>query len=643
MSIRDIYAGTEFYKLPDVATAQDGDALVYDEATKSVIWSGAGPSPGGGNVLGTANQIVATPQADDVVISLAPVIELGTGVGMITLDSTSGEVACDSLQVNSIHVGLQTGGYLMPETAGAQGQYLGLTQTGIVGWLDGAAPGTGVVESVDAGLNIEVTGTAAVPIVSVNPSPAFQGLTLGSGQTTYTFPAERAEADNMSLVCNADGTMIFATIGGGGGSTIDSIVPVANETTAATVNNICTIGLADSVVVKDNLSVGNVLTVGADNLATKYSLPQTNGQDGQVLACHTDQTCTWISVQGGSSGIAAVEGTAGQVVVDTVEGTAQVSLEDAVTVAQSLSVGTNVILSAQTLRIGADSQLPYSLPLQAPATAGTSYSLQKDSQGALTWTASSAGDSVIGTQDQIVVSQVNNQKAISLAQQIVLPGSNASITVSDSTDGSKVVVSANTVAVWPNGSQFYQLPATVPAVGQLLYAQSSSQLGWMDAGSSISENVGGSCIVYYGASTLAPFTYMFSNVGGDLKMLRITSDHTRYQYSDTGGSMRLYSSWFPCPNPNYAPKIINQAVYSGQCVGFGTVTQYDAGGVYDAQISVYVMLEYDQFNNNLRFSFAKVDTNSATYFNFPNMYSFGPSLDNSSLGSGEMNFNYCYI
>lgn len=636
MSIRDLFQGAIF-TLPALSTAQDGDALVYDDATKSVVWSGSGPTPGGGDVIGTANQIVATPQDQDVVLSLAPVIELGTGAGMVTLDSTSGAVACDSLQVNSIHVGLQTGGYLMPETAGAEGQYLGLTQAGIVGWLNGAAPGTGVVESIDAGLNIEVTGTAAVPIISVDPSPAFQALTLGSGQTTYTFPAERAEADNMSLVCNADGTMVFATIGGGGGSTIDSIVPVANETTAATVNNICTVGLADSVVVKDNLSVGNVLTVGADNLATKYSLPQTNGQDGQVLACHTDQTCTWISVQGGGSGIAAVEGTAGQVAVDTVEGTAQVSLEDAVTVAQSLSVGTNVILSGQTLRIGADSQLPYSLPIQAPANANTPYSLQKDSQGALTWTSASAGDSVIGTQDQIVVSQVNNQKQISLAPQVVLPGTNPSISVVDTSDNSKVVINSSTIAIWVNGTQFYQLPYTAPQIGQIMAAVSSNQLSWINGGSSFNYVDTASGLFYFGTGTTPAVNYIFTSAGTYSKCIQFKpASFSRSQWSDGGSPSRvLYSAQTQYPNVAYAPRVAN----SQQRMGEMLMSVYDAGGVFASQYKCDVVLvDADQQAFTIKICINDLD--QSHFFMYPLMYSFGQNLDYSSTGDVAFTFTY---
>ena len=647
MSIRNIYADGSIYAFPAISTAQDGQALTYDDVTKSVKWgAGSGPSPTAGAVIGTVNQIVSTLSGDDYVVSLAPVIELGQdgSAGQIVLDSTAGLVSVDTLQVNTVKVGLVSTGYLLPETAGSDGQYLGLVAPNTVGWLDGAAPGSGVVESIEAGDNIVIAGTAAVPQVAVAASPVFTGLTLGDGATTYTFPVDRATADNMSLLCNADGSMVFATVGGGSGSTIDSIVPVANETTAATANNICTVGLADSVVIKDNLSVGNVLTVGADVLATKYALPQTNGLEGQALVCHNNQTCTWETVGGSSGALDAVIGTTGQIHVDTVDGTAEVSLEDAVTVTTSLSIGTTTILDSQTLRIATGTAAPYALPLTGPPIADNAYAIKRDGSGNLTWSDIADTGSINGTANQVTVSVVGPETTISLPPQIVIQSGTASLTVQDSADGSKVVVGKDTISIWPTSTTFYSLPDARPQPGQIMSAISQSQLGWSNAGSGFSNTALINFTLSFGGNTNPAFIARLWSAGGYGKGGKIwCSAAERFQWNGPS-SYTMWSNPINYPDSSFAMSDYGQPtqIPSDQIVnGDVIVSIYDTGGVYQGFQQCFLVMRYV---DPARFRMGIMIRNKSgeLAFNGNFMYALGPNLDNQELIGGWAQYSFTY-
>jgi hypothetical protein len=647
MSIRNIYADGSIYAFPALSTAQDGQALTYDDVTKSVKWgAGSGPSPVAGDVIGTANQVVVTKSGDDNIVSLAPVIELGVdgSAGQITLDSTAGLVAVDTVQVNTVKVGLVSTGYILPETAGANGQYLGLIAPNQVGWLDGAEPGSGVVESIEAGLNIIVTGTASVPQIEVATAPVFTGLTLGDGATTYTFPTERASADNMSLLCNADGSMVFATVGGGAGSTIDSIVPVANETTASTTNNICTVGLADSVVVKDNLSVGNVLTVGADVLATKYALPQTNGLEGQALVCHNNQTCTWETVGGSGGALDAVIGTAGQIVVDTVEGTAEVSLADALSVVTSISIGTTTSLDSQTLRIATGTAAPYALPLTGPAIADNAYALKRDGSGNLTWADIADAGSINGTANQVTVSVVGPETTISLPPQIVIQSGSASLTVQDSADGSKVVVGKDTLSIWPTSSTNYSLPNVLPQPGQIMSAISQSQLGWTNGGASFADTALIQSTMGFGNGSTNPgFTARLWSAGGYGKGGKFWLDTAeRYQWNGADDWV-MYTPPLTYPNSSFIPSDYGTPtpIPEDQIVQTIDVSRYDLGGVFDAQFKCFLVMRYFS-PTQFRFVIMIVDQANGQPFNSQRMYSIGNSLDSTNLRGNWAQYSFTY-
>ena len=628
------------YSLPQT-NGQDGQALVC-HSNQTCTWETVQGGGGSGNIAGTANQVVVTHVGSDSTISLAPTVEIGVdgSAGQITLDSTSGLVSADTLQINTIKVGLVSTGYTMPEVSGALGQYLGLTAPNTVSWLNGAQPGSGVVESLEAGDNIIITGTAAIPQVAVAAAPTFTGLTLGDGATTYTFPVNRASANNMSLVCNSDGSMVFATIGGGGGSTIDSIVPVANETTAATVNNICTVGLADSVVIKDNLSVGNVLTIGADVLSTQYALPQTNGQEGQALVCHNNQTCTWEDM-GGSGGITSVIGTESQINVNTVDGTAEVSLPDAVTVGASIGVGTTTLLDSQTLHVAVGTGLPYSLPLAGPASAGNAYSLSKDSSGQLSWVDTIDTQSIVGTANQVNVNTVANQTTISLPPQITIQSANSNITVKDTSDNSKVVVSSETVAIWPTNTTYYQLPYTVPQVGQLMTAVSSTQLGWSNAGSSyITTDLQSINISFGQGSTNPTFNLRMWSAGGYGKGGKLwCTAAQRFQWNGNL-AYSMYSPPIAYPDISYAMSDIAPNAPVDQILANVIVSEYDAGGGYIENIPCYlVMRSVDELH--FRMVIMVVDQNNKN-FQAPNMYALGPCLDNTSLTGRWAQYSFTY-
>jgi hypothetical protein len=648
MSLRNIYNGSTFYTFPDIADAQDGDALTYDDATKSVKWgAGSGPSPVAGDVIGTANQVVVTKSGDDNIVSLAPVIELGVdgSAGQITLDSTAGLVSVDTLQVNTVKVGLISTGYTLPEVAGADGQYLGLIAPNQVGWLDGAEPGSGVVESIEAGLNIIVTGTASIPQIEVATAPVFTGLTLGDGATTYTFPAERASADNMSLLCNANGTMVFATVGGGAGSTIDSIVPVANETTASTTNNICTVGLADSVNITNNLAVGNVLTVGADVLATKYALPQTNGLEGQALVCHNNQTCTWETVGGSSGALDAVIGTAGQVVVDTVEGTAEVSLADALSVVTSVSIGTTTTLDSQTLRIATGTAAPYALPLTGPAIADNAYALKRDGSGNLTWADIADAGSINGTANQVTVSTSGPETTISLPPQIVIQSGSASLTVQDSADGSKVVVGKDTLSIWPTSSTFYSLPNDRPQPGQIMSAISQSQLGWTNGGASFADTALLNFNISFGQGSTNPgFVARLWSAGGYGKGGKIWCDAAqRFQWNGNDDWV-MYSPPITYPNSSFIMSDYGNPtqIPEDQIVQTIEVSRYDLGGVFQQQFRCYLLMRYFS-PTQFRFVIMIVDQNGGVPpFTALQMYSIGPNLDTTNLRGTWAQYSFTY-
>lgn len=648
MSIRNIYADGSIYAFPALSTAQDGQALTYDDVTKSVKWgAGSGPSPVAGDVIGTANQVVVTKSGDDNIVSLAPVIELGVdgSAGQITLDSTAGLVAVDTVQVNTVKVGLVSTGYILPETAGANGQYLGLIAPNQVGWLDGAEPGAGVVESIEAGDNIVITGTAAIPQVAVAAAPVFTGLTLGDGANSYVFPVERASADNMSLLCNADGSMVFATVGGGAGSTIDSVVPVANETTASTTNNICTVGLADSVIIKDNLSVGNVLTVGADVLATKYALPQTNGLEGQALVCHNNQTCTWETVGGSGGALDAVIGTAGQIDVNTVEGTAEVSLADALSVVTSVSIGTTVTLDSQTLHIGTGTAAPYALPLVGPPIADNSYSLKRDASGNLTWADTADTGSINGTANQVTVTVVGPETTISLPPQIVIQSGNASLTVQDSSDGSKVVVGKDTLSIWPTSTTYYSLPNDRPQPGQIMSAISQSQLGWTNGGASFADTATIQTTIGFGNGSTNPgFTFRMWSAGGYGKGGKFWCDAAqRFQWNGADDWV-MYTPPLTYPNSSF---IMNgygtpTQIPEDQIISTIEVSRYDLGGVFQQQFRCYLLMRYFS-PTQFRFVIMIVDQNGGTPpFTALQMYSIGPNLDTTNLRGTWAQYSFVY-
>jgi hypothetical protein len=433
---------------------------------------------------------------------------------------------------------------------------------------------------------------------------------------------------------------VWATIGGGAGSTIESIVPVANETTAATVNNICTIGLADSVNITDNLSVGNVLTVGADVLATKYALPQTNGQEGQSLVCHNNQICTWEDM-GGSGSIVGVIGTAGQIQANTVEGTAQISLADAVSAVTSIGVGTTTLLDSQTLHIAVGTGSPYALPLAAPSTANNAYSLSRDAGGQLSWVDTADTQSINGTANQIDVNTAAGATTLSLPPQIIIQSGNASLTVRDVSDNSKVVVSSETVAIWPTNSTYYQLPYSVPQVGQVMAAISGTQLGWTNAGSSYINTDLLNFTMGFGTGTNPSFTSRVWSAGGYGKGGKIwCSSAERFQWAGNL-AYQIFSPIIQYPDISYAMSDYGgNAVPQDQILANIVMSHYDSGGGYIRNIPCYLLMRYVS-SMSFRYVIIVVDQNTYN-FQDQDFYAFGPNLDNGSLVGHWAQYSFTY-
>ena len=108
MSIRNLFPdGEASYVFPSKDGATEGQVLALDEDLNLVFQS----SSEAGDVLGTANQIVATPQGQDVVLSIAdPLITSG--------DCTiTGEMTATTATVS----GTTTTGVLGATTATASG------------------------------------------------------------------------------------------------------------------------------------------------------------------------------------------------------------------------------------------------------------------------------------------------------------------------------------------------------------------------------------------------------------------------------------------------------------------------------------------------------------------------------------------
>jgi hypothetical protein len=237
---------------------------------------------------------------------------------------------------------------------------------------------------------------------------------------------------------------------------------------------------------------------------------------------------------------------------------------------------------------GAASQ-KYQLPpsLIGP-TVGAEYALKVSSVvngiADLVFEAGTAGGitAVVGTANQIVSTSSGGGVTVSLANQIILDGSSASIQVSESVGSTQTDITAssvqvrdtatnvgaslsgtNGVTVYTQSGSTYKLPVTDPVINQVLTAGASGVCSWQSPGATTAITGTANCIMPIGTASNPGIDCTF-NVLSTLK--HITIDFNALNSVQYLGSSAAYSfQTNPVPYPaGCASSLANEYQTLGQ-------------------------------------------------------------------------------
>lgn len=260
------------YQLPPTLGSA-GQALVTPITGSMCQWATVGGG-GGGNTIGTANEIVITTSGSDIQIGL-------DAAGVV------------------IPGPFTTGGVTMPAAAGALGTVLTMSGAAAASW---SAPTAGLTVHGTTG---QITATTADDVATLSLPSAM----VVPGSLTVGGVALPTSAGAAGTVLTMSGTATAAWTAPVTGSTIQG---TTEQITATTADGVTTLSLPDTVVAPGNFVIGGV------NLASG------GGTTGQVLAISAvTSKAEWITVGGGGG---TVSGTTNQIDVVTTAGNSVVSI-----------------------------------------------------------------------------------------------------------------------------------------------------------------------------------------------------------------------------------------------------------------------------------------------------------------------------
>lgn len=225
----------------------------------------------------------------------------------------------------------------------------------------------------------------------------------------------------------------------GSGSTL-SVQGTANEITANTVSNTCTLSLPTQVSI-------NTLDAQFVSVNNAYQLPTADGQASQVLSTNGSGSLSWVNQSQGTT--STVAGTSNQITVSE-----PTSNNYVVSLPNTVDIQT---LNAQNLNINS----AYNMPSTDGAT---NQVLSTNGSGALSWVNQTGGSSVTltGSSDQILVSETGENSYI-----IGFPNNVDMVSL---VTGSLNVNSA------------YNMPSSIGLENQVLSVGSTNTLVWSSGG-----------------------------------------------------------------------------------------------------------------------------------------------------------------
>jgi hypothetical protein len=297
MSIRELFGGGSILQFPPTSTAEQGEVLTVGP-NQDLIWAAVTAE---GTITGTTDQIDVQSAGGNVTISLDP--SFVNVPGSLGYNATTGQ----SMQ--------------FPAQRGVADQVLATDGAGTLYWTDQTGGGGSNVVGTPA--QILATPSGGTTTLSFDTSTSIPGvLTLGTGANAYSMPFAEGGAGQVLTWPPTGNACIWESISSAG-----TINGTPNQIDVTPSGGNSTIALDAALIVPGSIKIGD------------YNMPLTSGSSGQVLTSSgPNATLVWAS----QSASGSITGAQNQIDVNTTGGNSIISLDSALELPGSLTIGSGV-------------------------------------------------------------------------------------------------------------------------------------------------------------------------------------------------------------------------------------------------------------------------------------------------------------
>lgn len=463
MSIRELFGGGPVLEFPPTSTAQQGEVLTVGP-NQALVWAAVTAE---GTVTGTTNQIDVQSAGGNVTVSLDP--SFVNVPGSLGYNATTGQSMQFPAQRGTADQVLATDGagtlYWTNQTGGGGSNVVG-TPTEIVASTSGGTttlsfdtttsiPGTLTINAATTpmvfpsnaggpGQVLSTDGIGQLQWVSETTSGTIAGtpneIVASTAGSTTTLAFDTITNIPGKLTVNSAGAQAYSLpIAVGGPGQVLAWPPTGNAcvwesvSSAGTINgtpnqiDVSTAGGESSIALNSALIIPGSIKIG------DYNMPLTSGTSGQVLtSAGPNATLTWASQS--SSG--SITGAQNQIDVNTTGGNSVISIDSALELPGTLTIGSGVNSYTFPVVRGTAGQV-----LETNASGVLSWQNVSGSSGVSSLTTSDANISLSASTGAVAINLANPPTYGPASEKYVMPASMVSPVV-----GTEYALKVSTVA-----------------------------------------------------------------------------------------------------------------------------------------------------------------------------------------------------